>query len=68
MACPEEPTKRNEREVAEARSTRVGEGFRSQEPTSRLPELRDLRVAERAIDSLRPRRKNPRTHSAKSIR
>jgi 16S rRNA G966 N2-methylase RsmD len=38
------------------------------EAPPRASAVRDLHVAERAIDSLRPRRRNPRTHSAKQIR
>jgi len=41
---------------------------RSQEPRSRVSALHDLHVEQRPIDSLRPRRGNPRTHSAKQIR
>ena len=39
-----------------------------QKSPARAAELRDLHIDERPIDSLKPRRGNPRVHSAKQIR
>jgi 16S rRNA G966 N2-methylase RsmD len=41
---------------------------RSRGTPSRASELHDLHIEERPIDSLTPRRRNPRTHSSKQIR
>jgi 16S rRNA G966 N2-methylase RsmD len=58
----------NEREPSELRGTQADKELRSQDSASGLPELRDLHVEDSPIGRLTPRRRNPRTHSAKQIR
>ena len=57
----------NERDKDDTRRAADREQSLRQEPPSRASELYDLHVEERRIDSLTPRRRNPRTHSAKQI-
>jgi hypothetical protein len=75
MAGPEYLDTKDAADCLEQSSATRTEGRRAPDPNEssreappRASELRDLHVEERAIDSLRPRRRNPRTHSAKQIR